>query len=259
VRGLAVAYLSALARLYLRRRRPVIVAIAGNRGKTVLKRILLGLLERRFSVRANPRSYNTEIGLPLAVLGLEIDPRRWSRIAAALLKATGRALAGRPAVEFLVLELGTRQRGDMMALLRTVRPDWAIVTPLAGEAAQEAWEVGVLQSEIADLFARVRADRLILAADDPVLAAATPRGIPAAQLLRHSSLRPVPGGHEFAGASGAYSLGMDIVGESARLAFQAAIVLGERLGMEAATIQAFLTAETGAAGAAPPAGRAAAG
>jgi hypothetical protein len=52
---------------------------------------------------------------------------------------------------------------------------------------------------------------------------------------------------------------MDIVGESARLAFQAAIVLGERLGMEAAMIQAFLTAETGAAGAAPPAGRAAAG
>ncbi|HEX7928226.1 MAG TPA: aminotransferase class I/II-fold pyridoxal phosphate-dependent enzyme, partial [bacterium] len=56
-RRLVTAYLNLLARIYLWRRKPTVVAIAGNRGKTVLKRTLAGLFGRRFTVRANPRSY----------------------------------------------------------------------------------------------------------------------------------------------------------------------------------------------------------
>jgi hypothetical protein len=38
---------------------------------------------------------------------------------------------------------------------------------------------------------------------------------------------------------------MEVVGESAWFALQAAVALGERLGLDAATIQAFLRRETG--------------
>jgi UDP-N-acetylmuramyl pentapeptide synthase len=219
-----------------------VVAIAGNRGKTVLKRTLTGLLERRFQVRANPRSYNTEIGLPLAVLGLEIDPRRWRQVAALLLKATGRALLGTPRSDLLVLELGARQPGDMARLLRTVRPDWAIVTSLSGESIQDPAELTAAQGEMAHLCRHLLPDRLILSGDDPLLAGAAAT---AAQLARANMLA-VPGGYRCAGALGTYALGSEVVGESAWFALQAAIVLGERLGLEAITIQDFLRRETGA-------------
>ncbi len=261
LRGLAVAYLNLLARLYLWRRRPMVIAIAGNRGKTVLKRMLAGLLERRFRVRANPRSYNTEIGLPLAVLGLEIDPRRWRQIAGTLLKATGRAVLGRPAAELLVLELGTRRPGDMARLLRTVTPDWVVITPLSGESLQDAGESATLQAEMAHLCRSLAPERLLICGDDPLLSGAAGTQVPARQRLQRASIEAIPGGHRYLGSAATYTLGMEVVGESAWFALQAAIALGERLGLDAATLQAFLHAETGFPADAPHAnpGRAASG
>jgi hypothetical protein len=244
-RRLVTAYLNALARIYLWRRKPTVVAIAGNRGKTVLKRTLAGLLERRFTVRANPRSYNTDIGLPLAVLGLEIDPRSWRQIAGLLLRATGRALLGQPRADLLVLELGARQSGDMARLLRTVRPDWAVVTALASESIENPTELAVLQSEMSRLCQRLPPERLLLCGDDPLLmAAAGGHGSP--QGLCRSALQAIPGGYRYFTPASAYTLGPDVVGESAWFALHAAIVLGERLGLDAAMLQDFLRRETGA-------------
>lgn len=245
-RRLVTSYLSALARLYLWRRRPTVVAIAGNRGKTVLKRTLAALLARRFAVRANPRSYNTEIGLPLAVLGLEIDPRRWKQIAALLLRATGRALLGRPAAELLVLELGARQPGDMARLLRTVRPDWAVVTPISSESIQDGAELAAAQAELAVLYRALRPGRLLPCGDDPALPPAGEGLASKHAALRPGAVQPVPGGYRCVGESATYRLGPEVVGESAWFALRAAVALGEHLGVDAATLQDFLRSETGA-------------
>src|SRR6185369_3189404 len=75
LRHVAIPYLRVLARIFLRRKKPLVIAIAGNRGKTVMKRLFGELLGAHYKVRTNPRSYNTEIGLPLAVLNLEIETR----------------------------------------------------------------------------------------------------------------------------------------------------------------------------------------
>jgi hypothetical protein len=234
--------------------------MAGNRGKTVLKRTLAGLLERRFTVRANPRSYNTDIGLPLAVLGLEIDPRSWRQIAGLLLRATGRALLGQPHADLLVLELGARQPGDMARLLRTVRPDWAVVTALASESIEDPAELATLQGEMSQLCQRLPAERLLLCGDDSLLMAAV-GGRVAPQGLCRSALQAIPGGYRYLTSTGAYILGPDVVGESAWFALHAAIVLGERLGLDAVLLQDFLKRETGspAAGMPPHPNRAASG
>ena len=81
VRQAGVRGLQMLARLYLKRRRPRVVAIAGTRGKTVMKRVLTELLSAHLHTRANPLSYNTEVGLPLAVLDVthEHAPVRFGR------------------------------------------------------------------------------------------------------------------------------------------------------------------------------------
>jgi aminotransferase len=263
LRRVATGYLHAMARLYLRRVKPRVIAIAGNRGKTVVKRVLTGLLEAAEErVRANPRSYNTEVGLPLAVLGLEIDPRRWTQVVQTLAAASWKAFAtdwGVRAPRLLVLELGARRAGDMAELLRTVRPDWAIVTPLGTEAEPAALDC--MQSEMErlaqDVISRCGPARLLVAGDDARLAAiAQDAGV----ALRRGDLVRTAAGFLVHGAAHPYLLGPDIVGESGEFAVLATVALGERLGLDRACIQAYLTRLSGLAdlplpaGARPPAG-----
>lgn len=239
-RSLAVRYLSLLARIYLWRRKPRVVAIAGNRGKTVFKRTLLNLLERSYAVRANPRSYNTEIGLPLAVLGLEINPRDWKDIVKTLGAATLRALLHRERIELLVLELGVRQPGDMAALLRVVHPEWAIVTPLAMGGDAEAHQAAIMQNEIATLCGRVAPEKLLASDDDPLLDASLARQPAGCLRFGDSRLKKQRHGHILRGERGEYHIGPDPVGVSALSAVQAAVLLGEGLGMAPAVLEDFL-------------------
>jgi len=129
LRALGVRGLHVLARLCLARGRPRIVAIAGSRGKTVLKRTLTELLGTQLRVRSNPLSYNTEVGLAFAVLQIQFDARRPLSMIAGVARGVWHALFPQR-VDVLVLELGVRRRHDLQALLRVVRPDVAVITPL---------------------------------------------------------------------------------------------------------------------------------
>jgi hypothetical protein len=219
--------------------------------------VLTGLLEAaQERVRANPRSYNTKVGLPLAVLGLEIDPRRWTQVVQTLAAASWKALAagrGGRAPRLLVLELGARNAGDMAELLRTVRPDWAIVTPLGAEGEPETLDC--LRSEMEtlaqDVMARGGPSRLLVAGDDARLETIAGQ---AGTTLSRGTLVRTAGGFLIHGAAHSYVLGPDIVGESGEFAVLAAVALGERLGLDAACIQAYLTRLTGQTDAPLPAG-----
>ena len=248
LRRLATAYLRAMARLYLRRVTPQVIAIAGNRGKTVVKRVLTGLLEAAEEpVRANPRSYNTSMGVPLAVLGLEIDPHRWTQVLRTLAVASWKACLadrGSRAPRLLVLELGARSTGDMAELLRTVRPDWAVVTPLGteGEPAELDRLRGEMETLVQDVTRRCGPFRLLIAGDDFRLAEFAQASGAA---LRRGDLMRTAGGFTVQGAARAYVLGPDIVGESGAFAVLSAIALGERLGLDPARVQRYLARLSG--------------
>jgi aminotransferase len=244
-RAWAVGYLQILARFYLWRRKPGVIAIAGNQGKTVLKRVLARALGRSFSVRANPRSYNTDIGLPLAVLGLEINPRSWPSILATLAKATLRAIFGVDRPDWLILELGSRHSGDMAALLRTVHPDWAVVTNLSSAEGDWAEPQAVLQAELDQLLARLPAGRVLMSEDDALLKAAGARMTQAPIPLGEARWTRVRGGHLLSGEGGNYEVGPEWVGASSAYAIQAAVRLADELGVPREQIQEFLRAETG--------------
>lgn len=128
-RDIAKVVLSRAARTYLERHSPTIVGIAGLRGKTVVKRVLHDLLGSHCSVRSNTLSYNTRIGLPLAVLELT-PPQTWLETASFLPKLAVRTFQTRADSEFLVLEYGVSNADDGEALAKTVKPDWLIVTDL---------------------------------------------------------------------------------------------------------------------------------
>ena len=59
------------ARLLLRRRHPKVIGITGSVGKTSTKEAIATLFGEHFDVWKSPKSYNSAIGVPLAILGLE--------------------------------------------------------------------------------------------------------------------------------------------------------------------------------------------
>ncbi|MFH0929722.1 MAG: Mur ligase family protein, partial [Candidatus Moraniibacteriota bacterium] len=100
-------------------------------------------------VRGNPRSYNTEIGLPLAILYLESGESsfwKWWKI---LIQAKMKALFSRKFPSKLVLELGVEKKGDMEYLLEMVRPSWVVVTNIEGSYSDA-------ESNLDDVFEEIK-------------------------------------------------------------------------------------------------------
>lgn len=229
-RQLARVVLSTLARASLRRHRPLIVGIAGGRGKTVTKRLLTELLSEHFDTRANPLSYNTEIGLPLAILGVVLDTSSTLALGRALLLAAYRAVRP-PRTAVLVLEYGVRQPGDAARLVRVASPDILVLTPTAGAGAYDEHSAQTLRDELAYLVAAAasKGAPVVACEDDPFCRAL---GLPdsthflRASLPSESDPRTVltVGGHEI-------PLTREFVGTSEYFAIQAALVVGSVLGV----------------------------
>ena len=59
-----------LTKRYLKRYKPKIIAITGSNGKTSAKEAIFTVLKEKFKVRRSEKNYNTEIGVPLSVLGI---------------------------------------------------------------------------------------------------------------------------------------------------------------------------------------------
>ena len=128
-------YLKILTKFVLWRHKPFIIAVAGSTNKTTTKDYILKFLREKFGekeVRGNPKSYNTEIGLPLAILYLESGESSALKWAKVLIQAKIIALFSRKFPSKLVLELGVEEKGDMEYLLGMVKPTVAVVTNIEG-------------------------------------------------------------------------------------------------------------------------------
>jgi len=110
-----VGSLEALQRLAERHRDEYlipIVGITGSNGKTMVKEWLYQLLSPQMVVTRSPRSYNSQIGVPLSVLLLNEN------------------------TQVGVFEAGISQPGEMMALRDIIQPTIGVFTTL-GTAHQE--------------------------------------------------------------------------------------------------------------------------
>ena len=133
------------ARIYIWRFHPAIVAVAGIGNKTATKNAIaekfraLGIA----GVHVHPKSYNTDIGLPLAIL--MIEPQSFSPLAwiTTLVQATARVIVlGPHNPRILVVEYGVSEPGDMRTLVGIARPDTVVITdvvdhPQSGVTANE--------------------------------------------------------------------------------------------------------------------------
>ena len=118
------------SRLVLWKYKPKVIAITGSVGKTTAKDAVFAMLSDTSHVRKSEKSYNSEIGLPLTVLGL---PNGWSNLHVWLkniLKGLALILFRRKYPEWLVLEVGIGKLGDMGRTASWLKSDAVIVTTI---------------------------------------------------------------------------------------------------------------------------------
>ena len=92
-----------------------VIGITGSNGKTIVKEWLNQLLSNRYHIIRSPRSYNSQIGVPLSVW--EMDENH----------------------ELAIFEAGISQKGEMDALANIIQPTIGILTSM-GTAHQEGFE-----------------------------------------------------------------------------------------------------------------------
>ncbi len=123
-------YLKYIAKLVLAIHRPTIIAIAGSTNKIFVKdEISKTLKEEGISVRSNPKSFNTEIGLPLAILNLPSGYNSYKNWLPVIPKAILKIFQFN-FPKFLVLELGVSDPGDMRYLLTIIKPKIVVITDI---------------------------------------------------------------------------------------------------------------------------------
>lgn len=127
-KSIITAYLFVITRIVLLIYKPTVIVIAGQSNKTLVKQTIVDTLkQQRFSVRANPRQWNAEIGLPLSILYVGVDKHTVLGWLLVTLRTLGK-IANKHFPQFLVLELGFNKPGDMAYLTRLLRPNIAVIT-----------------------------------------------------------------------------------------------------------------------------------
>jgi len=130
LKSLIVTILTFEAKLLLRRTQPKIVAVTGNVGKTSTKDAIYHVLAKHVRARKSQKSYNSEIGVPLSVLGLDnawSNPFLWLKN---IFDGMIVALFPGDYPKVLVLEMGVDRPGDMKRLTSWIKPDIVVLTRL---------------------------------------------------------------------------------------------------------------------------------
>ncbi len=129
-KNIVVSVLTFEANLLLKRTKPTIIAVTGSVGKTSTKDAIFSVIKNYRKTRKSEKSFNSEIGVPLSVLGL---PNAWDNPILWLwniIEGLFIALFSRDYPEVLVLEAGVDRPGDMRKLATWLKPDIIVMTRL---------------------------------------------------------------------------------------------------------------------------------
>ncbi|HDR4734283.1 TPA: UDP-N-acetylmuramoyl-tripeptide--D-alanyl-D-alanine ligase [Bacillus cereus] len=96
--------LQQLAQFYRKELSAKVIGITGSNGKTMVKDIVSTILSTTYRVHKTKGNLNSQIGLPLTILEMKRD------------------------TEFLILEMGMSEKGQIRNLSKIAKPDVAIIT-----------------------------------------------------------------------------------------------------------------------------------
>jgi len=134
-----------LAKQYLKKVNPKVIAITGSSGKTTVKELIASVLEKKFKIHRTQANYNNEFGVPRTILEMPQN------------------------TEVLILELAMRGEGQIKYLAKTAEPDIGIITNV-GSA-----HIGILGSKEliikakCELLSELKKDGIAVLFDDKEL------------------------------------------------------------------------------------------
>ncbi len=104
--------LQTLARCHRHRFTAPVIGVTGSRGKTIVKEWLYQLLCADYSIVRSPRSYNSQIGVPLSIWEMNED------------------------TQLAIFEAGISLSNEMASLQTMIRPQLAIITNIGDEHSE---------------------------------------------------------------------------------------------------------------------------
>lgn len=116
--------------LVLRKYKPKVVAITGSVGKTSTKDAVYAVLSEFAYVRKSEKSYNSQIGLPLTILGV---PNGWNNPVSwvkNIFKGLSLIILPHKYPEWLILEVGVGKPGDMKETASWLSTDAVVITAI---------------------------------------------------------------------------------------------------------------------------------
>jgi len=138
-----------------------VVGITGSNGKTIIKEWLGQVLSESFTVAKSPKSYNSQVGVPLSIFGIQT----YHQVA--------------------LLEAGVSKKGEMAHLSQMIRPDLGIFTNI-GTAHEEGFKsVEEKIREKLQLFSETKL--LIYCKDQPLVRKEIEETYPEDQLISWSA------------------------------------------------------------------------
>lgn len=120
-----------------------VVGITGSNGKTIVKEWLYQLIGDKQKTIRSPKSYNSQIGVPLSIALIQDN------------------------TELALIETGISLPGEMQRIANIVNPDVAVLTNI-GSAHQENFE-SLKQKALEKLLLASKASKVIYCADDEVI------------------------------------------------------------------------------------------
>ena len=223
------------AKFYLKRNKPIVIGIAGIQGKTVFKRTITELLCKCKRVRSSMLSYNTQIGLPLSILGLSPPKSVFEKILF-LPKLLILALFGHEQSELLILEYGIRSVNDANELVSIAPPNWLVVSGIAG--GDPALNQRQAAQGIETLARTIAPNRLLYVRDDTFIQQMGLNSDPALALSLDALV-----GSDLRIEGDTYPVSRELIGESSVLATIAAVMLARRMFVAVEHIEEYLTAD----------------
>ena len=119
------------SQLILKKYNPKIIAVTGSVGKTSTKDTIYSVMSTSFYVRKSEKSFNSDIGIPLTILGCQnawTNPIMWI---SNIWHGAMLIIFKQSYPEWLILEVGADRPGDIRRISKWLKPDVVVLTKFA--------------------------------------------------------------------------------------------------------------------------------
>ncbi len=152
--GLRRLYLARAGNV-LRRLEPTVIGITGSYGKTSTKHFLTHILNGRYTAIATPKSYNTLMGVSLAINTVLKDAR---------------------SVDYFIVEMGAYVEGEIAQICALARPEISVVTAVGPQHLERFGSLEAVANAKFEIVAALpESGTAVLNGDDPQVRAMADR------------------------------------------------------------------------------------